>query len=79
MPDDFTSWQLHAERARDKEPFVSRARHIHRFNQPRGVNRARREAERDRVVFLWIMAALVAVGVVVAVTMFILKQSGPLE
>jgi hypothetical protein len=79
MPDDFTSSQRLADRAQDKEPFVSKARHIHRFNQPRRVSRARREAEKDRMVFLWVMAALVAVGVVVAVAMFIVNKSGPVE
>jgi hypothetical protein len=79
MPDDFTSSPRLADRTADKDPFVSKARHIHRFNQPRRVSRAKREAERDRVVFLWIMATLVAVGVVVSVAMFIINKSGQAE
>lgn len=76
MSDNFSSWRRLQERSQSKDPFVSKARHIHRFNKPKSDNQAKREAERDRMIFLWIMAALVAVGVVVAVAMFLMnKQS----
>jgi len=74
MSDDFSSWRRLQERSQVKEPFISKARHIHRFNKPHHTNRAKREAERDRIIFLWIMAALVAVGVVVSVAMFLMNK-----
>ena len=55
---------------------MSKARHIHRFGRVPRVNKAKREAERDRVIFLWIMAAIVAVGIVVAVAAFIVNREG---
>ena len=76
MPDDFSNWRRQNDRPGGKEPFVSKARHIHRFGRPHQVNKAKREAERDRVIFLWIMAALVAVGIVVAVAAFIVNRDG---
>ena len=77
MPDEFSSWRRMHDRSPVKEPFVTKARHIHRFGRPQRINQARREAERDRVIFLWIMAALVAVGIVVAVAAFIInKETG---
>lgn len=74
MADDFSSWRRLQERSQVKDPFVSKARHIHRFHKPQNQNQARQEAERDRTIFLWIMAALVAVGVVVAVAMFLMNR-----
>ena len=74
MADDFSSWRRLQERSQVKDPFVSKARHIHRFHKPQHQNQAKREAERDRAIFLWIMAALVAVGVVVAVAMFLMNR-----
>jgi hypothetical protein len=74
MPDDFSSWRRLQERSQVKDPFVTKARHIHRFHKPHHQNRAKREAERDRMIFLWIMAILVAVGVVAAVAMFLLNK-----
>jgi hypothetical protein len=74
MADDFSSWRRLQERSQVKDPFVSKARHIHRFHKPPIQNHAKREAERDRMVFLWIMAALVAVGVVAAVAMFLMNK-----
>jgi len=77
MSDNFSSWRRLQERSQEKDPFVSKARHIHRFHKPHHQNRAKREAERDRMIFLWVMAALVAVGVVVAVAMFLMnRQAG---
>jgi hypothetical protein len=75
MSDDFSSSRRLQERSSEKEPFVSKARHIHRFHRPQTLNRAKREAERDRIIFLWIMAAIVAVGIVVAVGMFLINRT----
>lgn len=74
MSEDFNSWRRLQERSQVKEPFVSKARHIHRFHRPHHENRAKQEAERDRTIFLWVMAAIVAVGVVVAVAMFLMNK-----
>ena len=74
MPDEFSSWRRMHDRPVAKDRFVSKARHIHRFGRVARVNRARKEAERDRVIFLWIMAALVAVGIVVSVAAFIINR-----
>ena len=74
MSDDFNSGRRAQERVSDKDRFVTTARHIHRFNRPQRVNPAKREAERDRVIFLWVMAALVSIGIVVAVSMFLLNK-----
>jgi hypothetical protein len=77
MPDEFSSWRRMHDRSPVKEPFVTKTRHIHRFGRPERINRAKREAERDRIIFLWIMAALVAIGIVVAVAAFIIhKETG---
>jgi hypothetical protein len=65
------------ERTQVKEPFVSKARHIHRFHRPHEEHRAKKEAARDRVIFLSIMAAVVAVGVVVAVALFLMHRQTP--
>lgn len=62
------------DRSTGKDAFVTKARHIHRFGRPERFNRAKREAERDRIIFLWVMAALVAVGIVVAVAAFIINR-----
>jgi len=75
MSDDFSSSHRLQDRSAVKDPFVSKARHIHRFHRPQHINRAKREAERDRVIFLWIMAAIVAVGIVVAVAMFLINRT----
>lgn len=77
MPDEFSSWRRLHERPQVKEPFVTKARHIHRFGRGDKVNTAKQEAERDRIIFLWVMAALVAVGIVVAVAAFIINKGGP--
>jgi hypothetical protein len=74
MPDEFSSWRRMGDRPPVKEPFVPKALHIHRFGRKERVNRARREAERDRVIFLWVMAALVAIGIVTAVAAFIINK-----
>ncbi len=79
MSDDFSSSRRLQERTSEKDPFVSKARHIHRFHRPQKINRARREAERDRVIFLWIMAAIVAVGIVVAVAMFLINRTASVD
>jgi hypothetical protein len=75
MPDDFFSSRRMHEKPQVKEPFVSKARHIHRFNRSERVNQAKQEAERDRIIFLWIMAALVAIGIVVAVATFLINKT----
>lgn len=75
MSDEFSSWRRLQERNQVKDQFVSKARHIHRFHRPQRVNRAKREAERDRIIFLWVMAAIVAVGIVVAVAMFLINRT----
>ncbi len=77
MADDFSNWQRVNERPQVKEPFTSRARHIHRFGREKQINEAKKEAERDRLIFLWIMAALVAVGIVVAIGTFLINKEGP--
>lgn len=77
MPDEFSNWRRIHERPRAKEPYVSKLRHIHRFGRVQRVNRAKREAERDRVIFLWVMAALLAVGIVVAVAAFLINRERP--
>ena len=74
MPDEFSSSRRIHERSPEKEPFVSKARHIHRFGRNDRVNHAKLEAEKDRVIFLWIMAGLVAIGIVVAVAAFIINK-----
>ena len=74
MPDDFSSSRRMHERSSVKEPFVSKARHIHRFGRTARENRAKQEAEKDRVIFLWVMAALVAIGIVVAVAAFLINK-----
>lgn len=74
MPDEFSSWRRMHERSPVKDPFVSKARHIHRFGRAERVNRAKHEAEKDRVIFLWVMAALVAIGIVVAVAAFLINR-----
>ena len=74
MPDEFSSWRRLHSKQPVKEPFVTKARHIHRFSRGDKVNRAKLEAERDRIIFLWVMAALVAVGIVVAVAAFIINK-----
>jgi hypothetical protein len=79
MSDDFSSSRRLQERNQDKDRFVSKARHIHRFHRPRIENRAKQEAERDRMIFLWIMAVLVSVGVVVSVALFLLNRSTVVE
>ena len=77
MSDEFSNWHRVQDRASVKEPFATKARHIHRYGRPQRVNHARREAERDRIIFLWIMAILVAVGIVVAVAAFLInKENG---
>lgn len=74
MPDEFSNWRRLHERPQVKEPFTSKAKHIHRYSHPKRENTAKREAEKDRVIFLWIMAALVAVGIVVAIAAFMVNQ-----
>ncbi len=74
MPDEFSSSRRINERSPEKEPFVSKARHIHRFGRHDHVNLSKREADKDRVIFLWIMAGLVAIGIVVAVAAFIINK-----
>lgn len=74
MSDEFSSSRRMPERSPVKEPFVSKARHIHRFGRHDRVNHAKREAEKDRVIFLWIMAGLVAIGIVVAVAAFLINK-----
>ncbi len=74
MSDEFSSSRRVHERPSEKEPFVSKARHIHRFGRHDRVNLAKLEAEKDRVIFLWIMAGLVAIGIVVAVAAFLINK-----
>ena len=74
MPDEFSNWRRLHERPQVKEPFSTKARHIHRYGKPQKENRAKREAEKDRVIFLWIMAALVAIGIVVVVAAFLINK-----
>jgi hypothetical protein len=74
MPDEFTSWRRTNDRSPDRDRFVTKARHIHRFGRPQRVNQARREAERDRVIFLWVMAGLVAIGIVVAFAVLVINK-----
>ncbi len=76
MPDEFSSWRRMHERSPVKDPFVSKARHIHRFGRSQRVNHSKHEAEKDRVIFLWVMAGLVAIGIVTAVAAFLINR-GP--
>ena len=69
MPDDFEKWNRVQDRRGSSDRFVSRARHVHRFNSPRAVNESRLEARRDRLIFLWVVGILVAVGAIVVVAM----------
>jgi hypothetical protein len=74
MPDEFSTWRRLHERSRTTEPFQTKSRHIHRFGRKRRVNVAKEEEARDRVIFLWVMAVLVGVGIVAAVAAFLIKK-----
>lgn len=79
MPDEFSTWRRLHERPRTNDPFQTKARHIHRFGRKRGQNVAKAEAQKDRIIFLWVMAILVGVGIVAAVAAFLIKRDMGVE
>jgi cytoskeletal protein RodZ len=67
MPEDFTNWQK-SQPNPPRKPLDLRWRASHASNQKPKVNPHRQEAERDRVVFRWVLGVvllLIAFGVII--------------
>ncbi len=67
MPDEFSKWQQQPESPDQPSGFKSRARHLHRFKERERLNPYKREAARDRIIFLIVMGFILVGGSVFAI------------
>ncbi len=77
MADEFTKWQRNqpSPQVDHKRPMEVKWRASHTSFTKRGDNPYKKEAERDRVIFRWIMAVVFIVVVVAYIVYLMISQS----
>lgn len=70
MPDEYQSWERVQQSAGSRGPFTPRVSTVKVAGHGPRENPYRKEAERDRIIFRWVMGGVIVVGLMLAIVLW---------